>query len=462
MCASTIKENNIKPSSALGTNLPIHFIYLNLLTYFIHNLYLPTMNKTHHPILSLPVLVAALGYFVDIYDLVLFSIVRKQSLLDIGIPESGLESKGLLLINIQMIGMLLGGLFWGILGDKKGRLKVLFGSILLYSLANIANAYVQNVEMYCVLRFIAGFGLAGELGAGITLVSEIMHKEKRGWSTTVIATVGVSGAILAGILGTVYEMQWHIPYIIGGALGLALLFLRFGVFESGMYQNTKNTSDNLGSLKLLFSQKLLRNKYLKCILVGLPIWYTIGILITFSPELGKLMGIEGKIRSGYAIMFCYSGVTLGDLFTGLLSQWIQSRRKVLLYFVAATLLMVVAYFYFPYKNVEQFYALMVLLGFAAGYWAVLMVSTAEQFGTNIRATATTSVPNFIRGALTPITFCYIGIQSLGLDKPMAALVTGIICCSIALVASYFMEETYAKELDYVETPDDLELPMSSS
>lgn len=409
------------------------------------------MNKTHHPILSVPVLVAALGYFVDIYDLVLFSIVRKQSLLDIGIPESGLEAKGLLLINIQMIGMLLGGLFWGILGDKKGRLKVLFGSILLYSLANIANAFVPNLEVYCILRFIAGFGLAGELGAGITLVSEIMHKEKRGWSTTIIATVGVSGAILAGILGTVFEMQWHIPYIIGGVLGLALLFLRYGVFESGMYEATKKNSDNLGSLKLLFTQKPLLNKYVKCILVGLPIWYTIGILITFSPELGKLMGIQDKIRSGYAIMFCYSGVTLGDLLTGLMSQWLQSRRKVLLYFVAGTLLMVLAYFFFPYKNAAQFYGLMVVLGFAAGYWAVLMVSTAEQFGTNIRATATTSVPNFIRGALTPITFFYVGMQLFGLNKPNAALVTGIVCCSIALIASYFLDETYAKDLDYVES-----------
>jgi MFS family permease len=376
--------------------------------------------------------------------------VRKQSLLDIGIPESGLEKNGLFLLNIQMIGMLLGGLLWGILGDKKGRLKVLFGSILLYSLANIANAFVHSVEMYAALRFIAGFGLAGELGAGITLVSEIMHKDKRGWSTTLIATVGVSGAILAGILGNIFEKQWSIPYIIGGVLGLALLLLRFGVFESGMYEQVKTKSRNLGSLQVLFSNKLRLRKYLKCILIGLPIWYTIGILITFSPELGKLMGIQEKIKPGNAIMFCYTGVTLGDLMTGLMSQWIKSRRKVLMYFVLATFVMVIAYFIYPYHHVSEFYGLMIVLGFAAGYWAVLMVSTAEQFGTNIRATATTSVPNFIRGALTPITLFYVFLQFVGLQKLNAALLTGIICCSVAFIASYYLDETFGKDLDFTE------------
>ncbi len=399
-------------------------------------------------VLSIPVMVAALGYFVDIYDLVLFSIVRKPSLLALGLSGEDLEHQGLFLLNIQMVGMLFGGLFWGILGDKKGRLSVLFGSILMYSVANIANAYVTSITQYGILRFVAGFGLAGELGAGITLVSEILKKEHRGWGTTLVATVGVSGAILAGILGLNFE--WTTCYLVGGILGLALLLLRVGVFESGMYQQTKAAGHQLGSLKLLFSSGRRRMLYLKCILIGLPIWYTIGILITLSPELGKELGIQGEIKPALAIMYCYAGVTLGDLASGVMSQLIKSRKKVLAYFVAATLFMVLVYFQMKNVQATTLYGVMLVLGFAAGYWAVLMTTSSELFGTNIRATVTTSVPNFIRASLVPISLLYALFQQGGLAKTNSALFTGIICCSIALWAAIKLPESYHHELDFHE------------
>jgi MFS family permease len=406
-------------------------------------------QTTHAKIWSIPVMVAALGYFVDIYDLVLFSIVRKPSLTAIGLSGVALEQQGLWLLNIQMIGMLIGGLVWGVLGDKKGRLSVLFGSIILYSAANLLNAYVVNITQYSILRFVAGFGLAGELGAGITLVSEILRKEDRGWGTTIIATVGVSGAIFAGILGL--NFQWTTCYIIGGTLGLGLLLMRVGVFESGMYKLTKESHHKLGSLLLLFSSKQRIFTYIKCILIGLPIWYTIGILITLSPELGKELHIQGEIKPALSILFTYAGVTLGDFGSGLMSQLMKSRKKVLQLFVLATLIMVVAYFFMDGATVTQFYILFFILGFAAGYWAVLITTSSELFGTNIRATVTTSVPNFIRAALVPISIVYTSLQGIGILKLQAALATGVACCVIAFVAATLLRESFHNDLNFHET-----------
>ena len=399
----------------------------------------------------MPVLVAALGYFVDIYDLVLFSIVRKKSLLAIGVEEANIERNGLWLLNIQMIGMLFGGLIWGIIGDKKGRLSVLFGSIIMYSLANILNAFVTDVTTYGILRFIAGVGLAGELGAGITLVSEILHKEKRGWGTTIIATVGVSGALLAGWVGLNFD--WTTSYIVGGILGLFLLLLRFGVFESGMYTQAKESMHEMGSLRMLFTNRERLSKYVKCIVVGLPIWYCIGILITLSPELGKELGVVGDIKPAYSIMYCYAGVTFGDLTSGVLSQLMKSRVRVLQFYVFGTLLMVIAYFFMKGVPVQQFYLLFTVMGIAGGYWVVLITSASEQFGTNLRATVTTSVPNFIRGSLVPISLLYGLFQYTGIHKLHSALIVGVICCVAAFIAASKLKETYGKDLDYYETDE---------
>jgi len=411
---------------------------------------------------SLPVLVAALGYFVDIYDLVLFGIFRIPSLKAIGLEGDQLETVGHLLLNIQMIGMLVGGFFWGILGDKKGRLSVLFGSIVVYSLANILNAYVATEMQYYILRFFAGFGLAGELGAGITLVAEVLKKEDRGWGTTVVATIGVSGAVFAGFLGNYldgthtafgYVLNWKTGYLIGGGLGLALLLLRIGVFESGMFEVAKKGKAVMGNLNTLFGKKENIKKYAYCILAGLPIWYGVGILVFFCPELGEEMGLaKENIKTGTAVMYAYAGVTIGDFLSGLLSQVFKSRTKIIKAFIVLTACAVAAYPYLGSLSVTWLYIVCLLIGGFSGYWAVIITTSAEQFGTNIRATVTTTVPNFIRASLTPISFIYIAFfqSALGLKKVPAAMWTGVIVFIIAMYAASKLKETFGKELDYLE------------
>lgn len=401
-------------------------------------------------VFSIPVLVAALGYFVDIYDLVLFGIFRVPSLQAIGLSGSALESTGRLLLNVQMVGMLLGGFFWGILGDKKGRLSVLFGSILVYSIANLLNAFVQTETQYVALRFMAGFGLAGELGAGITLVSEILKKEDRGWGTTLVASVGVSGAVFAGLLGLV--VSWKTGYIVGGVLGLGLLLLRVGVFESGLFQVAKNENVSMGSLRLLFLQTDRAKKYFYCILAGLPIWYGVGILVFFSPEIGKEMGVQGEIKPALAVMFAYSGVTLGDLLSGLLSQFIKSRIKIIKYFILATALSVACYPLLQGVQVAWLYFVCFLIGGASGYWAVLITSSSEQFGTNIRATVTTTVPNFIRASLVPVSLVYGTLFNtyFHFNKLTSAMLTGVLVFVIAFYAASQLKETFIKDLNYYE------------
>jgi putative MFS transporter len=410
------------------------------------------------------IIVAALGYFVDIYDILLFGVERTVSLREIlplqfpGFTAEKLAELnayyGKLLLNWQMGGMLLGGLFWGILGDKKGRLTVLFGSILVYSIANIANGFVQNTNWYAALRFISGFGLAGELGAGITLVSETMSKERRGIGTMIVATVGVFGAVVAGFMGGVIE-NWRNSYFLGGAMGLALLVLRIGVFESGMYQNVKDSNVKLGNFFDLFSSRKRLGKYLCIIFVTVPVWYVMGTLVLFSPELyGKLSGnMENAklITAGKAIMFAYTGITIGDLLCGLISQYWKSRKKTLALFLFFTILCMIAYFTMGGNSVATFYTIICLIGFATGYWAVFISTASELFGTNIRSTATTTAPNFVRGSTILISYLLAGMSSVfGKEGLTATIVTGSIIMSIAFVALYFLEETFGKDLNYTE------------
>ncbi|HNJ95273.1 MAG TPA: MFS transporter, partial [Ferruginibacter sp.] len=294
------------------------------------------MHKKEFGLLSLPVIVAALGFFVDVFDLLLFGIVRKPSLRELGLSDEAILSEGELLLSVQMIGMMLGGIVWGILGDKKGRLKVLFGSILLYSIANIANGFVQTTGQYIIIRFIAGFGLAGELGAGVTLTSEVLAKEKRGLAATVIAVCGVLGGISAALLYSGIG-DWRMLYFIGGGLGLALLILRIAVAESSMYDTVKKSSVQLGNFLQFFTSKERFNRYMRGILIGLPVWYIIGILVSFADQFGNRMGIAG-VKPGDALMYQYIGLGLGDICAGLLSNAWKSRRKALFVFYAVTIL----------------------------------------------------------------------------------------------------------------------------
>lgn len=417
-------------------------------------------------VFNITVVVAALGYFVDVYDLVLFLIIGIKSLKDL-LPGISNDNEALIetfqyLLNVQMFGMLIGGIFWGVLGDKKGRLSVLFGSIIMYSLANIANGLIAHLnadpdttlKAYAVLRLIAGIGLAGELGAGITLVSEIMSKETRGYGTMMVASIGVMGAVAAAVIGK--YIGWEITYYIGGGLGISLLLLRIGVFESGIFKNLKEKDVSRGDFLLLFSNKKRAFKYIQCILVGLPVWYIIGILIGRGPLVAELLGVTGKVEQELCVMLCYTGLIFGDIASGALSQILRSRKKVFFIFYVMACVFIAIYLNLKGASPFVFYVLITALGFSVGFWAILVTVGSEQFGTNVRATAATTVPNFVRGSLVPISmlfqFTYDYFKANTSFEPMiatAAVVTTIVML-ISFIALYFLEESFGKDLDYVE------------
>lgn len=405
------------------------------------------------------IIVAALGYFVDIYDLVLFSVERKDSLTELlgnaATPEN-LKSIGMSLLNWQMGGMLLGGIFWGILGDKKGRLSVLFGSILMYSLANIANGFVTSIPMYSALRFISGFGLAGELGAGITLVSETMSKERRSIGTMIVATVGVFGAVVAGFMGDVIT-NWRWSFYLGGAMGLVLLVLRIGILESGMFESLRKTEIRKGNFLDLFKSRKRAGQYFSVIMIAVPVWYVMGILITFAPEIFVSMGVTNfKPDAGKSIMYSYLGITLGDIASGLLSHFLKSRKKALAAFMIMTFLSIILYFRYAIISEVYYYGIVTVIGFATGYWAVFMSTAAELFGTNIRATATTTAPNFVRGSVIFLSFLFRLFEGQfhkadgKPDSQMAAIAVGIVVAILSLFAWINLKETFHKDLNYTE------------
>lgn len=397
-------------------------------------------------LLQIPVIVAALGYLVDMYDLFLFSVVRVPSLKALNVADDQLLNEGINLLNYQMAGMLIGGVLWGVIADKKGRLSVLFGSIIMYSLANIGNGFVTSLDQYAILRFIAGVGLAGELGAGITLVTEVLPKEIRGYGTTLVATLGVLGAILAYFVADLFA--WRISYFVGGGMGLLLLVLRFNVFESGMFKHAKERSVDRGNIFMILTNGKRLGKYLMAILVGLPIWFVVGILITFSPEFGAAKGIEG-INAGKAVMLAFSGQVGGDIVSGLLSQYMRSRKKVIRLFIFLSLAMVIGYLLIPMQDLFSFYLLCTLLGFCNGYWTLFITIAAELFGTNLRATVATTVPNFVRGATIPLAALFVSFRP-DLGVVQSGLVIGVATAVVALLALYFLEETFTKDMDFVE------------
>ncbi len=396
---------------------------------------------------SLPVLVAALGYMVDMYDLFLFSIVRVPSLKALNLSGGKLLEDGIMLLNLQMAGMLIGGIFWGIMGDKKGRLSVLFGSILIYSIANLGNGFVTTITQYAVLRFVAGFGLAGELGAGITLVTEILPKEKRGYGTTLVATMGVMGALLAYLVSHLFD--WRASYFIGGGLGLILMALRVRVFESGIFIKLKQENIKRGDILKLFNNKTRLLKYVNSILIGMPIWFVVGILLTFSPEFGQAIGLDNPVDAGKAVMLAFAAQVGGNLTSGFVSQYLQSRKKVILLFILSSFLLVAVYLLIPLHSTTLFYTVCACLGFCSGYWTIFITVAAELFGSDLRATVATTVPNFVRGSIIPLTMLftmaknYVGII-------YGALAVGLLTFAIAIVALFYLEETFKKDINYVE------------
>lgn len=405
-------------------------------------------NNRQQSVFSLAVWVAALGYFVDIYDLLLFSIIRIPSLKSLGLNDAQIAKDGLFILNVQMIGLLIGGILWGILGDKKGRLKVLFASIILYSLGNIANGFVQNVNQYALIRFITGLGLAGELGAGVTLVTELLSKEKRGLGTSIISGLGIAGAVVAFFVNK--EFEWRTCYFIGGGLGFILLLLRIGVLESGMFKSIEKANISKGNFLMLFTNGKRLKKYLITILVGLPTWYLIGILISFSKEFGEKMGVQGTIDPGKAVMYSYAAISVSSLFAGILSLWLQSRKKVLYLYYIIMSASVWWFFSLQGASLFKFYFVTIVVGIGAGFWTIFVTTAAEQFGTNIRATVATTVPNMVRGSLAVIVTPIFKWLQTEVNYVQAGWITGIVVIVIGLIAVALSEETYHKNLDYIE------------
>lgn len=406
-----------------------------------------TSSPGHRRNVIFIVIVASLGYFVDIYDLVIFSIVRIQSFEDIGLSPESIRTAGEYVLNMQMGGLLLGGLIWGIIGDKFGRLKVLFGSILLYSAANIANSFVSGLHSYAFIRFIAGVGLAGALGASVTLVSESMHRGKRGYGTMLIATVGVLGAVLAFYIAE--HFSWRNAYIAGGGMGLLLLILRVGTFESSMFKQSVTEKVAKGKFSMLFSPRERLMRYIYCLLIGLPIWFVVGIFVTQAPEFGEALGAPVPLSAGRGILYTYIGISLGDLFAGLIAQITKSRR--LAVFIFQILLIISSVWYLSSTGIteSQFRWLAFFMGLGVGYWATFVTIASEQFGTNIRATVTTTVPNFVRGALIPCTLIFEVIVRYT-NIITAGYIMVFLLSSIAIFALSRLKESFNKDLNYYE------------
>ncbi len=405
--------------------------------------------KNQKSFVTIAILVAALGYFVDIYDLLLFGIIRVPSLQALGLSQADILIAGESIISWQMMGLLLGGIIWGVMGDKKGRLSVLFGSILLYSLANIANGFVQTVEQYKYIRFIAGLGLAGELGAGITLVAELVSLQKRGIATSMVAGIGLSGAVFAFFIKQ--QFDWRTCYFIGGGMGILLLLLRVSVFESNLFTKSKNSEIKRGDFFMLFTNPNRLKKYLLNILIGLPTWLIIGVLITFSKEFGEHMKLSEPIDPGKAIMFAYVAISIGDIMIGFISHWLKSRKKAMYIFYGITMIFLVLYFTILWNSdANTMYIICAGLGFGTGFWAIFVTTAAEQFGTNLRATATTTIPNMVRGMLAifilPTFKFFRGIT----DFYQAGLITSVVIMVLATGALYLIEETFDKNLDFNE------------
>lgn len=392
------------------------------------------------------VLAAGLGFFVDAFDIFLFNIYRIPSLKELGLTGDELSNAGEWLLWMQMAGMMLGGILTGIIGDKRGRVSVLFGSIVLYSLANIANAFVDSVAAYAAIRFLAGLGLAGELGAGITLVGESMTKERRGYGTILVATLGAFGAVCAGLAGDV--LHWRTAFAVAGGAGLLLLFFRVRSMESGMFKRAQQASTRHGSFRHLFSDGQRTWRYLACIAMGVPIWYSVGLLITLSPELAASFGVDTWSLPKAFTLF-QVGICAGDLGTGLLSQWLRTRRRVMLggmvLAIAAT-----ALYFGAFSSGAGSYPACFLMGLGCGYLSVFATATAEHFGTNLRVLVTATVTNFMRGSVTLMIPLHQLLKTTALGSAGALVLIGALVWSLALFSAWRLPETYGVDMDRVE------------
>ena len=404
-------------------------------------------TSSYHSLFSLPVIVSALGFFVDVYDMLIFSIVRVPSLQSMGLSEEDVSRIGTYILNWQQAGLFVGGILWGVLGDKRGRLSVLFGSIFTYSLANIGCSFVQDTNTYALLRFVAGVGLSGEIGAAITLVSEIVPAKIRSLGPTLVAGVGYLGAVAAYLTQEWFE--WRTAYLVGGSLGFLLLLLRISVLESGLFLKLKQENIERGNYLYFFSNWKRFSKYAKCVAVGIPTWFVVAILGTLGNEFGKALGIAEPISAGKCVMFIYFGLTAGDFVSGILSQKIKSRRKAIIYLIAFSGVLSLIYLSSITSTPTQFYLICFLTGLFTGYIGLYLMMVSELYGTNLRATATTSVPSIVRGLVIPMTLSFQALKpSWGTIG--SAIILGIICYGVAILALFYLEETFGKDLEFME------------
>ncbi len=422
------------------------FFLVKKILFSINNVICGMRAKTNS-LFQLAVIVSALGFFVDTYDLLLFAIIRKPSLAALGLSPNEVFTKGELLISIQMIGIVLGGIVFGVLGDKAGRLRVLFGSIILYSAANILNGFVTSLPQYIILRFIAGVGLAGELGAGVTLVSELLPKEKRSMAAGLIAGFGLFGVVTAVIAHKYFD--WRVCYFIGGGLGILLLLMRIQVQESGLFNTVKQASVQRGNFLMFFTSRERFLRYLKCILIGVPVWYVIGILVTFADQFAVAMHIQ-NVDPGTAILYLYLAIAMGDFSVGWLCEKLKSRKKTLFIFYGITMLFVTLYFLQQGGSAQKFYIICAGMGYGAGFNVVYITLGVEQFGTNLRASAAISIPNMVRGSLTLLLLLFKFAREFFSDVVTGGWVTGLLLFAIGIIAAVTIKESYGKELDFIE------------
>jgi MFS family permease len=391
-------------------------------------------------------MIAGLGFMVDVYDVIIFAVVRISSLQSLGVPKEQLLSTGVFLLNMQLTGMVIGGVIWGVLGDKKGRRAALFGSIILYSIANLFNAGVQHVEVYAFLRFLAGIGLAGEIGAAMTIAAEVTPAKYRAYGTAVVAGMGVFGSIIASAVGDL--MPWRVAFLTCGLIGTVLLFVRLHMKETAHFDKIKNEKNvQRGSLRLLFSSRDRVLRATRCVLAAVPIWFVFGVLVSFAPEVDGSHGATGTISIAQVALSYSFGETTGEVCSGIVSQLLKSRRKAMLLFVSGSTLCTIILFAAP----ASLYAWICFpLGIFVGVWSVVVTSAAEQFGTNLRSTATTLIPNMVRASVIPITtaFSYLS-PYIGASK--AACLIGMLCYALAFLSISQMKETFGQDLDFLET-----------
>jgi putative MFS transporter len=412
----------------------------------------PELHHRQSAILGPAVIISALGYFVDVFDALLFGFVRIRSLTDLGYSGEALTNVGINIQNWQMTGMVVGGLLSGVLGDRFGRVRVLYLSVFLYSIASILSGLVQSGADYAVYRFIAGVGLAGELGAGVTLVAEVLPRDKRGLGAAIVAAFGLSGAIAAGFIDRLLP-DWRHCYFFGGGLGLALLVLRLSVAESGIFRRIRSQAGvRRGRLADLFNNRDRFGRFARSTLAGCTTWFGMGVLTLLAPEFGAARGLSGPVHPGSAIIWFHVGIVLGDVASGLLSQLWRSRLRVMRAFLALQAVLAAWYLFGPVRTPDHFYALHFGLGFAGGFWAVFVTNAAEQFGTNLRATVATAAPSLVRGLLVPIAWAFKTLKAPAVtgSAVTAAGIVGVVCFALAFWALAGLREGFGRSLEFTE------------